>query len=142
MTINLEPEPEGAHPWGNAATPYEELGGEAELRALVDHFYDRIRDDSPLLRAMHPADDRNSRRNLFEFLSGWMGGPDLYTARKGHPRLRMRHFPFAIGGEEAAEWIRCMRGALDDVAVPEPLRTYLDTRLEQTAQHVRNTDTG
>ena len=103
MTILPDPEPRGTHPWGDAATPYDELGGEATLRRLVDRFYDRIDADSPRLRAMHPEDDRNSRRNLFEFLSGWMGGPDLYTERKDHPHLRMRHLPFSIGEEEAAE---------------------------------------
>lgn len=131
-------QPEGTHPWGDAATPYEELGGEPVLRRLVDTFYDHINTDAPGLRAMHPADDSNSRRNLFEFLSGWMGGPQLYTERKGQPRLRMRHLSFSIGGEEAAEWLRCMRRALDDVAVPSPLLQYLDVRLEQTAHHVRN----
>ena len=69
MTITPDPPPQGAHPWGDAATPYEELGGEAVVRKLVDRFYDRIRDDSPSLRAMHPADDSNSRRNLFEYFS-------------------------------------------------------------------------
>lgn len=142
MTLHPEPKPVGTHPWGNAPTPYEELGGEVVLRSLVDHFYDRMGAGSPLLRAMHPADDSNSRRNLFEFLSGWMGGPGLYAERKGHPRLRMRHLPFAIGAAEAEEWMRCMRGAFDDVDLPEPLRSYLDTRLEQTTQHVRNMETG
>ena len=131
-------EPTTANPWGNASTPHEELGGEAVLRDLVDRFYDRIAADAPALRAMHPADDSNSRRNLFEFLSGWMGGPQLYMERKGHPRLRMRHFPFSIGVAEAEEWMRCMRGALNDMAVTEPLRTYLDDRLTQTARHVVN----
>ena len=129
-----------AHPWGDAATPYDELGGEPVVRDLVEHFYDRMSAESPLLRAMHPADDSNSRRNLFEFLSGWMGGPNLYTERKGHPRLRMRHLPFVIGSQEAAEWMRCMRGALDDVAATQPLRDYLETRLDQQAQHMRNAE--
>lgn len=132
-------EPATANPWGDAPSPYEELGGEAVLRDLVERFYDRIAADSPALRAMHPADDSNSRRNLFEFLSGWMGGPQLYMERKGHPRLRMRHIPFAIGPGEAEEWLGCMRGALADLAVAEPLLTYLDTRLTQTARHVVNT---
>jgi hemoglobin len=132
--------PHASHPWGEAPTPYEELGGELVLRRLVDCFYDRIGEDSPMLRAIHPADDTNSRRNLFDFLSGWLGGPNLYTERKGHPRLRMRHLPFSIGPAEANEWIRCMRGALNDVAVPEPLRDYIDARLEQTAIHVINVD--
>ena len=139
--MTIPSRPTGSYPWGEAATPYEELGGETLLRRLVDHFYDRIHHDSPLLRAMHPADDSNSRRNLFEFLSGWMGGPDLYTERKGHPRLRMRHLPFSIGSTEAEEWMRCMRLALADAGVHEPLLGYLDSQLEQTAQHVRNTDT-
>ena len=138
--INPDPKPIGTHPWGDAATPYEQLGGEGRLRQLIDSFYDHMDADSPTLRAMHPADDSNSRRNLFEFLSGWMGGPDLYTERKGQPRLRMRHLPFAIGSDEASEWMRCMRAAFDDVGVDETLRAYLDSRLEQTAQHVRNTN--
>jgi len=141
VTINPEPRPAGIHPWGEAPTPYEELGGEQPLRRLVDHFYDRIRRDSPLLREMHPADDRNSRRNLFEFLSGWMGGPDLYTERKGHPRLRMRHLAFSIGPKEAEEWMRCMRGALADTGVVDPLLGYLDRQFERTTRHVRNADT-
>ena len=133
---------ENAHPWGDKVTPYDELGGEHVLRALVDRFYDLMDETSPGLRAMHPADDSNSRRNLFDFLSGWMGGPNLYIERKGNPMLRMRHARFAIGSEEATEWMRCMRQAFDDVAVPEPLRGYLDVRLDRTAHHVRNTDPG
>ncbi len=91
MRMSPGPRPDTARPWGDAATPYEELGGAEPLRALVDCFYDHIRADSPRLSSLHPADDTNSRRNLFEYLSGWMGGPNLYTQRKGHPRLRMRH---------------------------------------------------
>ena len=136
MTIGSQPT--GRYPWGDQETPYDQLGGAETLQQLVDNFYDRIASESPQLRAMHPADDTTSRRNLFEFLSGWMGGPPLYERRKGHPRLRMRHLPFAIGEAEAAEWIRCMRDALDDTNVGGELRTYLETRLEQTAQHVRN----
>ena len=128
-----------AHPWGDKSTPYDELGGADVLSDLVNHFYDRMDAESPGLRAMHPADDNNSRRNLYEFLSGWMGGPPLYMERKGHPKLRMRHFPFSIGAAEAEEWMRCMRGAFDDVGVAALLRSYLEVRLDQTAHHVRNT---
>jgi len=138
MTVYPDPPPRGTHPWGESTTPYEELGGETVLRRLVDLFYDRIDEESPELRAMHPTDDSNSRRNLFDFLSGWMGGPQLYMERKGHPQLRMRHLPFSIGNDEATEWMRCMRSALAEVGVSSPLREYLDVRLEQTAQHVRN----
>ena len=129
------------HPWGDAATPYDQIGGEQPLRALVASFYDHIAADSPSLRAMHPADDRNSRRNLFEYLSGWMGGPNLYAQRKGHPRLRMRHLGFAIGNEEASEWMRCMRAALYE-HVEEPLRSYLDEQFSQLADHMRNQGNG
>lgn len=142
MTLLPDPASETAHPWGDAATPYEQLGGAPILHRLVDRFYDRMRDDSPALRSMHPADDSNSRRNLFEFLSGWMGGPSLYVERKGQPMLRMRHLPFAIGDAEASEWMRCMRTAFAEVGVTEPLRSYLDTRLDQTAHHIRNTVEG
>ncbi|MGA9598104.1 MAG: group II truncated hemoglobin [Acidimicrobiia bacterium] len=140
MRINPGPRPIAGNPWGGAATPYEELGGEVPLRALVDHFYDRIKADSPVLQALHPADDRNSRRNLFEYLSGWMGGPNLYAERKGHPRLRARHLRFAIGTTEAAEWMRCMTGAMDDTNIPEPVRGYLEIRFAQLADHMRNRD--
>lgn len=140
VTFIPDSEPETNHPWGDAVTPYEELGGEAKLRQLVENFYDAMEAGSPQLRAMHPTDDATSRRNLFEFLSGWMGGPPLYTERKGHPRLRMRHLPYSIGEVEASEWMRCMRIALTDTGVEEPLLSYLDARLEQNAQHMRNAD--
>jgi hemoglobin len=142
MRINPRPHPATAHPWGEAPTPYEELGGEKPLRSLVNHFYDHIDTDAPTVRSMHPADDSNSRRNLFEYLSGWMGGPNLYAERKGHPQLRMRHLPFAIGRREAAEWMSCMRAALTDTGVTEPLRSFLEVRLGELADHMRNRDTG
>jgi hemoglobin len=142
LKIDPGPQPETTNPWGDAATPYEELGGAVPLRSLVDRFYDRIKADSPTLRALHPADDRNPRRNLFEYLSGWMGGPNLYTQRKGHPRLRMRHLRIDIGAPEAAEWMRCMTGAMDDTGVAQPLRGYLERRFAQLADHMRNRDIG
>ncbi len=80
--------PETANPWGDAPSPYEELGGETVLRVLVDRFYDRIAADSPALRAMHPADDSNSRRTLFEFLSGWMGVPCVPCRAAVRPSIR------------------------------------------------------
>ncbi len=108
------------------------------MRRLTDAFYDRIEAESPNLRSMLPRDTSTSRQKLYEFLSGWMGGPQLYVAKRGHPRLRMRHFPFAIGEAEAEEWMRCMGLAMEDVDVGEPLRTFLDERLRASAHHVRN----
>jgi hemoglobin len=125
-------------PWGPEATPYAAIGGAAAVRALSDAFYDRVEAEAPTLRAMLPRDTSGSRQKLYEFLSGWMGGPALYVQKRGHPRLRMRHFPFAIGEAEADQWLACMEGALDDVAVAGPLRSFLSSRFHLSAHHVRN----
>jgi hemoglobin len=127
-----------ANAWGSEPTPYEAIGGDAAVRALVEAFYDRIEAESPGLRAMLPVDTSTSRQKLYEFLSGWMGGPQLYIEKRGHPRLRMRHFPFAIGAGEADEWMRCMELAMDDVAVTGAVRRFLSVQLALSANHVRN----
>lgn len=126
--------------WGDAATPYEEIGGAEAVVALSNAFYDFIAEESPVLQAMLPASTVNTRKKLADYLSGWLGGPPLYEERWGHPRLRMRHFPFTIGDHEAAEWMRCMRLAMDRVEVREPARTFLDERFGQLALHMRNQD--
>lgn len=128
----------GPYPWGAAATPYEAIGGDLSVRTLVEAFYDRIEADAPTLRAMLPADTSTSRQKLYEFLSGWLGGPQLYVERRGHPRLRMRHLRFPIGHAEVQEWMRCMELAMDEVVVTEPLRGFLVERLGATADHLRN----
>ena len=126
-------------PWGSKPTPYEEIGGDAPVRALVDEFYDIIDAESPVLRAMLPSDMSTSRQKLYEFLSGWMGGPPLYFERRGHPRLRMRHMPFAIDTTAAQEWARCMSQALASINAPASIRTYLERELGATAHGLRNT---
>lgn len=126
-----------AQAWGSAASPYEELGGDERVRALVDAFYDRISADA-LMAEMHPDDLTESREKLFEFLSGWLGGPQLYVAKRGHPRLRMRHMPFAIGERAVEAWLGCMRGALDDLGVGGQLRAFLESRFEHTARFMQN----
>ncbi|RPI20546.1 MAG: hypothetical protein EHM57_07860 [Actinobacteria bacterium] len=126
------------HPWGRAATPYEAVGGDAALRGLVERFYDRIDTSAPTLRAMLPADDTVSRQKLYEFLSGWLGGPPLYIEKRGHPRLRMRHLPFPIGEDEVAEWLRCMGEAMDESGIDGDLRTFLDEQFTLSARHLRN----
>lgn len=127
-----------AHAWGDAETPYVEAGGEPVVKNLVEDFYDIIEAESPVLRSMLPSNTANSRLKLFEFLSGWMGGPQLYWERRGHPRLRMRHFPFAIGDEEAREWMRCMVKAIDQNDLVGPIRGFLITKLTESALHLRN----
>lgn len=131
-----------AHPWGNGETPYEEIGGEDGVRRLAETFYDVIEEHSPMLRAMLPASTRNTRQKFFMYLSGWLGGPSLYEERWGHPRLRMRHLPFTIGDEEAAEWIRCMGLAMDRVGIKGSLRTFLEDRLGPLVLHMRNQEAG
>lgn len=129
-----------AHPWGDADTPYDEIGGEETVRALSEAFYDVIEEESPTLRAMLPASTKNTRKKLAMYLSGWLGGPPLYEEKWGHPRLRMRHLPFAIGSAEAEEWMRCMRIAMERTGVAEPLRSFLEERLGSLALHMRNRD--
>lgn len=126
------------HPWGEAETPYVEIGGRASVKRLVEDFYDIIEAESPALRAMLPRNTATSREKLYEFLSGWLGGPQLYWEKRGHPRLRMRHFPFSIGDEEATEWMRCMEKAMDLGNVTGQLRDFLTTKLTESALHLRN----
>lgn len=133
------PRPGEKFPWGSKPTPYEEIGGDARVRALVDTFYDIIDVESPVLRAMLPSDMAISRQKLYEFLSGWMGGPQLYFERRGHPRLRLRHARFPIDTYAAEEWARCMSEALTAIGAGESLRTYLERELGNTAHGLRNT---
>ena len=125
-------------PWGEGATPYDALGGDTEVRQLTELFYDKIDATAPTLRAMLPKNDSVSRDKLYEFLSGWLGGPALYVEKRGHPMLRMRHMPFSIGPTEAEEWLRCMSESLDEMEVTGPLRTYLDSQFRRSAQWMQN----
>lgn len=122
------------------ATAYEWLGGEARVRSLVDRFYD-LMDLEPgytELRAAHgPALD-DARDKLFWFLSGWLGGPDLYIEQFGHPRLRARHLPFRIGIRERDQWLACMSQAMREVGVDPELSARLEASFFQTADWMRN----
>lgn len=122
------------------ATPYELIGGEDGVRRLVDRFYDLMDTDPEVhgIRAMHPPDLRTSREKLYLFLTGWMGGPQLYVERFGHPRLRARHLPFPIGEDERDQWLRCMDRALDEQDMPDALRAFLRERFHGLADHMRN----
>ncbi|MBL0928480.1 MAG: group II truncated hemoglobin [Phycisphaerales bacterium] len=108
------------------------------MRGLVDRFYDLMRDEYPRLRGIHPPDDAHSREKLYEFLSGWLGGPPLYVQKHGHPRLRARHLPFAIDQRGVDEWLACMHRAMDDRGVAGALRAFLSERLTHTANFMRN----
>ncbi|MBJ7309132.1 group II truncated hemoglobin [Rugamonas sp. CCM 8940] len=119
---------------------YEVIGGETRVREMVDRFYDlmELEPEFALLRSVHPPTLDNARDRLFWFLTGWMGGPDAYIERFGHPRLRARHMPFAIGTQERDQWLRAMAWAMEDVGIAEDLRLRLMESFYQTADWMRN----
>lgn len=119
---------------------YELLGGETGVRALVDRFYD-LMDSSPEakdIRALHAASLKRSREKLFMFLSGWSGGPQLYIQEFGHPKLRMRHMPFAIGERERDQWLWCMERAIDAGNFHPSVVEHLKKRFYEVADFMRN----
>lgn len=133
--MSLEPSIES--PFGADHLPFDAIGGEEGVRALVEAFYDRVALD-PLMRAMHQADLTEMRQKLSEFLCGWLGGPQLYIEKYGHPRLRMRHMPFPIDDAAVEAWLSCMHGAMKDRQIAEPLYSFLSSRFTHTAHFMRN----
>jgi hemoglobin len=122
------------------ATPYDLIGGEARVLALAERFYD-LMDLEPAyaaLRAAHGSTLAQARQKLGWFLSGWLGGPQRYTERFGHPRLRARHMPFVIGNTERDQWLACMDQAMQETGVPDELRLSLGKAFFQTADWMRN----
>jgi hemoglobin len=125
---------------GDPVTPFQLIGGASGVRELVDRFYD-VMDTTPEgadIRAMHPESLDTSREKLFLFLTGWLGGPPLYSERHGPPMLRARHLPFPIGEAESEAWIWCMEQALAEQQMPEELRDFLRDRFRTMANHMRN----
>lgn len=119
---------------------YERIGGAPVVQRLADRFYDHMDSLSgaKTIRAMHASSLTASREKLFLFLSGWLGGPPLYVEKYGHPRLRMRHFPFAIDTRARDEWMLCMDSALHDVIDDPELRDALFGAFFRLADHMRN----
>jgi hemoglobin len=128
-----------AHP-GEAASAFERIGGEAAVRALVDRFYDLMDLDAAYaeLRALHPGTLDGSRDKLFWFLCGWLGGPQHYTARFGHPMLRARHLPYRIGIRERDQWLACMQQAMTERQLGPLLAQRLAESFFGTADWMRN----
>ncbi|WP_233238924.1 group II truncated hemoglobin [Bordetella sp. LUAb4] len=119
---------------------FEQVGGEPGVRALVDRFYDLMDVDADLadLRAAHGPSLDNARDRLFWFLCGYFGGPDHYVERFGHPRLRARHLPFAIGTRERDQWVVCMGRAMADQGLEQALMDRLLHSFYGTADWMRN----
>jgi hemoglobin len=105
-------------------TVFEVVGGQPFFDALVDRFYARVEAD-PTLRPLYPADLAPARRSLALFLGQYWGGPETYSAEKGHPRLRMRHAPFVIADRERDAWLAAMLAALDDSDAPPAAATMM-----------------
>jgi len=124
----------------NPVTPFELIGGEPSVRALVERFYDlmELEPGYAVLRGVHGPDLASARDKLFWFLCGWLGGPQHFVERFGHPRLRARHMPFKIGIQERDQWLACMDQAMTDVKLEAGLREQLLKSFFQTADWMRN----
>jgi hemoglobin len=121
-------------------TLFDTIGGANKVDELVDRFYDLMALEEALadLRAMHPSDLSSSREKLKLFLTGWMGGPDIYSPKYGHPMLRARHLPFKIGIKERNQWLACMYQALEDCNIEGVLADRLHESFFNTADWMRN----
>lgn len=122
------------------ATHYQRIGGAEKVRELVKRFYE-LMDGLPEaygIRKMHADDLQSANDKLFKFLSGWMGGPQLFVEEYGHPMLRRRHLHFAIGDAERDQWMLCMNQALNEVVEDAALRHELSDAFTKVADHMRN----
>ena len=125
----------------DTGTVYEAAGGMAFFERLVDRFYEGVAADPPLLALYpEPEDLSSARRHLTLFLVQYWGGPTTYSDERGHPRLRMRHAPFAIGPDARDRWLRHMREALDHVDAPPDVRAAFEEYFAMAAEAMRNQD--
>ncbi|MBX4959300.1 group II truncated hemoglobin [Rhizobium lentis] len=121
-------------------TLYEAIGGDPVVRALTRRFYalmDALPEASHV-RAVHPASLEGSEEKFYEYMTGYLGGPPLYTDKRGHPRLRSRHFVAEIGPIERDEWLLCFRRALDETVSSQSLRDLIWAPVERLAYHMQN----
>jgi hemoglobin len=119
---------------------YDRIGGTDKIRMLVHRFYE-IMDELPEaygIRKLHAESLQGSEDKLFKFLTGWMGGPQLYVEEYGHPMLRRRHLSFPIGIPERDQWLACMDQALLEVVDDDKLRRELSGAFAKVADHMRN----
>jgi hemoglobin len=117
---------------------YEAIGGEATFRAIVARFYAEVAVDDVLLTLYRREDLAGAEERLRLFLMQYWGGPSTYSDQRGHPRLRMRHVPFAIGPAAREAWLRAMRIAIDEADLSDPHRERLWSYLETTAHAMTN----
>jgi hemoglobin len=118
---------------------YDAVGGEAVFTRIIGRFYEEVAKDE-VLRPLYPEEDlTGAEERLRLFLIQYWGGPDTYNQQRGHPRLRMRHAPFAVDAAARDAWLHAMRASLDDVALPPELDALLWDYLERAAHSLRNT---
>ncbi len=120
-----------------AETLFERVGGRDGVRRIVADFYGRVEADA-VLRAVYPEDLSPGRQKLTLFLEQWLGGEAVYSELYGHPRLRMRHFPFVIGQVHAGRWLRHMREAMAEEGVGDEDQRVIFERLAPLAHHMVN----
>ncbi|MFO1147991.1 MAG: group II truncated hemoglobin [Alsobacter sp.] len=128
------------HDQDGPRTPYEACGGEAGIRRLVDRFYDLMesRPDAAAALAIHPNGLDDARQKLFEYLTGWLGGPPIFVERHGPPMLRARHLHAPIGEEEVEAWLVCFRQAWAETISDPDVTAFVVPRIEALARHMRN----
>lgn len=119
------------------ALVYKQIGGDEPYYRLVEEFYKGVESD-PVLRPLYPADLTESKRHLALFLIQRTGGPGTYSQERGHPRMRMRHMPFAIGIVERNAWLVNMEAALQKVAEFAPVRQDLSAFFSSFATFLIN----
>lgn len=121
-------------------SPYDRLGGAAVLRQLVDRFYDAMEQDPAAsgIRQMHADDLGPIRDKLFDWLSGWAGGPAIYNARPDRTCIMSAHAPYAIGPAERDQWMACMRTALAGLELGDDVRAMFDAAFSRLSDGLRN----
>lgn len=124
----------------NVLTPYQLLGGAEGVRRLCNAFYDNMErlPEAETIRRMHGADTGPVREKLFEYLSGWLGGPKLYLEKYGTVAMGPAHQPFAIGPKERDQWMLCLNKALDDIGASETAKGLIRAPIYAFADHLRN----
>jgi hemoglobin len=125
--------------------PFHRLGGEEGVRALAEAFYDAMDANEPALARLHELDEqgrvsRGMRERFGLFLIGWLGGPQHYMEKHGHPRLRMRHGHVPVDLAQRDAWLRSMQRAMDARGVTGNLRRFLDHRFAEVADFLRNVE--
>lgn len=124
------------------STPFARIGGEANVRALAERFYDAMDEHEPALAKLHPLEggrvSRAARDKFALFLIGWLGGPQDYMRLHGHPRLRMRHGHLAVTQAMRDAWMRSMRRALAHDSIDASMRAFLEEKLGDVADFLRN----